>query len=210
MDGVENGPRPAGQLPGPMAPAIASTAQALIDDMPFGNGSRTHPAAAPPRQVFRREGEYWTIAYDGIVCRLRDVQGLRLLARLLLSPGQRISALQLLDLVHGMRQETPAAATAPVDLTAGSPAAGNGRFAPCEPSGLSDGPAAERARVNVTRAIKAALQRIGAHHPTLRAHLSSTVRTGSTCVYLPDPRVPVAWEIVLVTTALAVNGWDEA
>jgi AAA ATPase domain len=52
---------------------------------------------------------------------------------------------------------------------------------------------AERARVNVTRAIKAALERIAEHSPSLGRHLAATVRTGTFCSYQPDPRVPVTW-----------------
>jgi DNA-binding PadR family transcriptional regulator len=55
--------------------------------------------------------------------------------------------------------------------------------------------AAERARVNVTRAIKAALERIAKQSPTLGRHLSLTIRTGTFCAYQPDPRVPVTWSI---------------
>jgi DNA-binding PadR family transcriptional regulator len=53
--------------------------------------------------------------------------------------------------------------------------------------------AAERARVNVTRAIGAALERITEHSPTLGRHLRVTIRTGTFCAYQPDPRVPVTW-----------------
>ena len=52
---------------------------------------------------------------------------------------------------------------------------------------------AERARVNVTRAIKATLERIAEHSPSLGRHLAVTVRTGTFCSYQPDPRVPVTW-----------------
>jgi tetratricopeptide (TPR) repeat protein len=52
---------------------------------------------------------------------------------------------------------------------------------------------AERARVNVTRAIKATLERIAEHSPSLGRHLAATVRTGTFCSYQPDPRVPVTW-----------------
>ena len=55
------------------------------------------------------------------------------------------------------------------------------------------GSVAERARINVTRAIKSAMQRIGDADPALAAHLGATVRTGTTCVYLPDPRSPMEW-----------------
>ncbi|TMK86170.1 MAG: hypothetical protein E6G44_04335 [Actinobacteria bacterium] len=55
--------------------------------------------------------------------------------------------------------------------------------------------AAERARVNVTRAIKAALVRVREHSPTLGKHLQVTVRTGTFCSYTPDPRLPVSWKV---------------
>jgi hypothetical protein len=57
------------------------------------------------------------------------------------------------------------------------------------------GAAAERARVNVTRAIKSAVERIEAHSPHLGAHLRATIRTGTFCSYRPDPRVPVRWDV---------------
>jgi predicted ATPase len=55
--------------------------------------------------------------------------------------------------------------------------------------------AAERARVNVTRAIKSALTRIDEHSSALGAHLEQTVRTGTFCSYRPDQRLPVAWQL---------------
>jgi tetratricopeptide (TPR) repeat protein len=57
------------------------------------------------------------------------------------------------------------------------------------------GSASERARSAVTRAIRHAAARIRKHHAALADHLDRTVRTGTCCVYLPDPRVPVSWKI---------------
>ncbi len=54
---------------------------------------------------------------------------------------------------------------------------------------------AERARVNVTRAISAALKKIAAQHPALGEHFAHTIRTGTFCSYGPDPRAPVEWEV---------------
>jgi tetratricopeptide (TPR) repeat protein len=51
----------------------------------------------------------------------------------------------------------------------------------------------ERARVNVTRAIKAAMDRIRDHSPALDAHLAATIRTGTYCSYSPDPLAAVRW-----------------
>jgi hypothetical protein len=54
---------------------------------------------------------------------------------------------------------------------------------------------AERARISVTRAIRGAMERIGDASPTLGAHLAATIRTGTFCVYLPDPRAPITWVV---------------
>jgi len=45
--------------------------------------------------VFRREGEYWTVAFDGVVARLKDSKGLRDIALLLATPGREVAALDL-------------------------------------------------------------------------------------------------------------------
>jgi hypothetical protein len=55
--------------------------------------------------------------------------------------------------------------------------------------------ASERARVNVTRAVKSTLARIAANSPALGRHLEKTVKTGTYCSYEPDPRIPVNWQL---------------
>lgn len=50
---------------------------------------------APAQYVFRREGEYWTIVFEGSVVRLRDSKGLRYLAQLLQRPGCKQRASEL-------------------------------------------------------------------------------------------------------------------
>jgi hypothetical protein len=54
-------------------------------------------AVAPEvgRNVFRLEGEYWTVSYEGAVVRLKDTKGLRHLARLLAHPGREFHATDL-------------------------------------------------------------------------------------------------------------------
>jgi hypothetical protein len=59
----------------------------------------------------------------------------------------------------------------------------------------STGTPAERARVSVTRAIRAAIERIAEQEPGLGAHLDATVRTGTFCSYVPDPRAPIHWQL---------------
>ena len=51
---------------------------------------QAHPAVSrsrPDEYVFRREGDYWSVAFEGHTVRLRDLKGLRYLARLLADPG---------------------------------------------------------------------------------------------------------------------------
>ena len=47
--------------------------------------------------------------------------------------------------------------------------------------------AAERARVNVTRALRTAIDRVTEHDPGLGHHLRTCVRTGTFCAYEPGP-----------------------
>jgi tetratricopeptide (TPR) repeat protein len=45
--------------------------------------------------VFRREGDYWTVIFEGHTVRVRDLKGLRYLARLLADPGREYHVLDL-------------------------------------------------------------------------------------------------------------------
>ncbi len=54
---------------------------------------------------------------------------------------------------------------------------------------------AERARVNVTRALRATLKRIAGYDEQLGAELERCVHTGAFCVYEPDPRCPLRWTV---------------
>lgn len=71
------------------------------------NHSPSHeepPAASrlpsPALNVFRKEGDYWTIAYQGTSFRLRHLRGLDYVARLLRHPGVEFLALDLLTPAH--------------------------------------------------------------------------------------------------------------
>ncbi|MEA2223352.1 MAG: hypothetical protein QOH83_1728, partial [Solirubrobacteraceae bacterium] len=54
---------------------------------------------------------------------------------------------------------------------------------------------AERARVNVTRAIRSTLKRIAGYDAQLGRELELSVRTGAFCAYEPDPHYPLGWTI---------------
>jgi hypothetical protein len=128
---------------------------------------RAHPGAVTDNSIFRREGEYWTIAYGGIVCRLRDTAGLRCLAFLLGRPGARVAALELVRAYAPNRAQGRRTTTRETEL----------------------------ARVSVTRSIRAAMRRITTHNASLVAHLRATIKTGAHCSYAPDPRLPVPWHL---------------
>jgi len=51
--------------------------------------------------VFQREGDFWTIAHDGKLSRLRNIKGLGYLAHLLARPGERIHVIDLVAAVEG-------------------------------------------------------------------------------------------------------------
>jgi tetratricopeptide (TPR) repeat protein len=54
---------------------------------------------------------------------------------------------------------------------------------------------AERARVNATRAIRATLRRVEEHDPRLGRLLARSIRTGTVCIYEPDPDHPIVWTV---------------
>ena len=193
--------------------------------------------------MFRQEGEYWTIAYQGRVVRLKDAKGLRLLARLLADPAREFHATDL-EATEGAAMPRGSRGRAEGDeldarrdlgdagalLDATAKAAYRTRLdelqAEVEDAEGCNDPAraakaqterdflvaelaravglggrdrrasshAERARLNATRAIRAAMANVARANPELGRHLSTTIRTGRYCSYTPDARAPIAWE----------------
>jgi tetratricopeptide (TPR) repeat protein len=189
--------------------------------------------------VFRREGDYWSVSFDGHTVRVRDLKGMRYLARLLADPGREY---HVLDLVAA---ETGSDAQVDSSRAAGLPRAALGdagegldaqakdayrrrlteieddleqarAIGDAERAAQADAErdflvqelgrafglggrdrraasASERARAAVTRAVRQAMTRIAEHHPQLGQHLSRTIRTGTYCAYVPDPRAPTDW-----------------
>jgi hypothetical protein len=56
-------------------------------------------------------------------------------------------------------------------------------------------PEAERARVNATRTLRSALDRISRAAPRAGAHLHASIRTGQACRYEPAPGGPSGWDV---------------
>lgn len=232
--------RAAGQLGmGALASRVAAMASTAT-----GRANRLSPLpreeTAPDENVFRLDGDSWTIVYDGREVRIHDTKGMHHLARLLRHPGQELHVTELA--AGGTAEAQPAAGGiaggARPDLGDAGPLLDarakaayrsrlrelrgdldearrfndtgraervgrelellTGELARATGLGGRDRRAsrhAERARVNVVRTVRAALERIVAAHPALGQHLSHTVRTGFFCSYSPDPRVPISWTV---------------
>jgi hypothetical protein len=69
--------------------------------------------------VFRREGEYWSVAFQGQTIRLRDLKGLGYLARLLARPGRDFHVLELVADATGGAVDVGADAQAGLTISLG-------------------------------------------------------------------------------------------
>jgi hypothetical protein len=219
------------------AVALAAVMSASVDEPEAVAGVSGH--------LFRREGEFWTVRYEGSVTHFKDIKGLRYLAQLLGDPGREFLAADLETAGSAAEQPTPSAARwVPGELSvrpdlgdagelldARAKAAYKARLGDlaaeleeaerCGDPGRATQAAAEReflvrelaravglggrdrraashaerARLNVTRAIRAAMANLARANPPLGAHLAATIRTGRYCSYTPDPRAPITWEL---------------
>jgi len=70
------------------------------------------------------------------------------------------------------------------------------------------GSASERARLSVTRAIKATLEKIAENHAALAEMLARSIKTGTFCLYNPGSRYPVEWEFGAPSSGIAGLGSD--
>ena len=218
------------QAPPSVAPPVHVEDHDAVDEPPVAS-----------LNVFRREGDYWTVTFEEHTVRVRDLKGMRYLARLLADPGREYHVLDLvaaetgrsaqLDSSHAAGSGLPRAAfgDAGESLDTQAKDAYRRRLAEidddleqaraigdAERAAQADAErdflvqelarafglggrdrraasASERARAGVTRAVRQAMTRIAEHHPQLGEHLSRTIRTGTYCAYVPDPRAPAHW-----------------
>jgi len=228
-----------------VTPPNSSTREFAREAQPVVSPQTFAQRPTPMVSIFRQEGDYWTIAYQGNIFRLKHLQGLGHIAHLLRHPGQEFHVFDLATATtkntadppftgspgltglgteaHGLgdageildsqaraayqrrlrelREELEEAqafhdtgrtasaqreiAFLTHELAAGVGLGGRNRKAAS---------AAERARINVTKRIKAAIAKIAEHSPTLELYLTTTIRTGLFCSYTPDPRIPVSWD----------------
>jgi tetratricopeptide (TPR) repeat protein len=64
----------------------------------LGHDDVRHQLGVPPvtgANVFRREGDFWSVIFAGQLVRVRDLKGMRYLARLLADPGREFHVLDL-------------------------------------------------------------------------------------------------------------------
>jgi hypothetical protein len=179
--------------------------------------------------VFRREGQYWTLSYDGEIIRVRHVRGLTYIAELLRHPHRDLPALVLATADVGVIPAPESRAAGRI-LDDESRAAYKRRLdelrndlAEAEERGAGEhaavlrqeidalardlrraigrggrdrrsGSTAERARLNVSRAIATAIKSISTQHRGLGAYLQRTIRTGTSCTYAPGLEALVDWQ----------------
>jgi len=204
------------------------------------------PEPTTSDDIFRKEADFWTIAYEGNVFRLKDSKGLHFIAYLLGNPNKECHVSEIMAAVEGALEAPaalPSARRAELDVShSGLGDAGPmldakakveyrhrlsdlqseleeartfndlGRVARAEQEiefitgelarslglGGRDRRAAsgtDRARQNLTKAIKATMKRIAKANAPLGRHLSSTIKTGIFCSYSPDPRHSGSWQL---------------
>lgn len=221
--------------------------QSVLDEPPVVAVPPSTPEAQSEpivgRYVFRQEGEYWTVAYAGRMCRVKDMKGLAYVAFLLRHASQSVHVTELLHLgTAGNDAETRAGrfeegmvtrkglGDAGVVLDTRAKAEYRQRLADLHAeleqarvfndSGRAEraqheidsitseltgavglggrdrrvASDAERARVNVARSITRVLEKLRDVHPELARHLSTTIRMGAFCTYMPDASITEPWE----------------
>ena len=171
-----------------------------------------------PGAVFRPDGDFWMLAFDGKAVRLNGAKGFHDLSQLLGQPDAPIHCLELAGRWTEPRGDAPVLddrarrelgarvreLQGTIDEADASNDLGRAQAAReeldrigatlSEALGLHGrsrrlGSAAERARSAVTWRIRNAIRKIGAAHPPLGRHLDNAVRTGTYCAYSPEKKV---------------------
>jgi hypothetical protein len=172
-----------------------------------------------------RDGDDWLLSAGLERVRLRDSRGIHYLRALVASPGRDIPALELAggggslvapdaelidDAARHAYRNRLIELDAELDRAdrAGDPEraerAEAERRAILNELRRSTGlrgrprltsPEVERARVNVTRTLRATLDHIAQRAPKAAAHLHASIRTGRTCCYQPAAGGPARWSV---------------
>jgi predicted ATPase len=171
----------------------------------------------------RREGDLWTITYDGATVHLRTSKGLADIARLLAAPGTDVHCLDLAGAVVEDRstgeviddrarreyEQRVRELYAEIEEAEADADLHRADRARAELDAIVDHLTAalglggrarrhtdsvERARSAVTQRIRSTVKRLRSSHPSLAAHLDASIQTGIYCRYRPER--PTEWSIV--------------
>jgi TolB-like protein len=172
------------------------------------------PAAWPVANVFRREGDTWTLVFDHNAVRMPDLRGLHDVAKLLARPGGETSCAELAGLLvvsaglekadsrslHEYRERLreleealeEASQSGLVERAEALEAERDKILRELKAAtglggeGRRAGGTGEKARTAVTWRIRHAIRKITAVHPALGRHLEVSIRTGAFCSYAPE------------------------
>jgi TolB-like protein/tetratricopeptide (TPR) repeat protein len=177
-------------------------------------------AEASAGAIFRHEGDFWRIEFDGLTVQLTDQKGFHDLARLLERPDREIHCLELANrpdesgradrvLDDRARREIEARVRElqrEIDEADAANNRGDAERARGELDQIAEllagtlglhgrsrrlGSGAERARSAVTWRIRSAIKKIATTHPRLGRHLENSLKTGTFCAYQPE--TPIEW-----------------
>ena len=173
------------------------------------------PAAHGDRPAFEAHGDVWALSYRGECAHVKDSKGIRDLARLIATPGEAVSSIDLARdaassptpsmAIDARARESVRARISALDgeIEDAERAADTERAARARAErdgvlerlaadlGIRGRPgsladAAESARKTVSTRIRDAIRRIDTVHADLGDHLRAAVRTGIECVYDPS------------------------
>lgn len=186
-------------------------------------GRRPEPAATTGESstnVWKRDGELWTITFDGSTVHVRTSKGLADIGRLLATPGVEVHCADLAGVaveerstgevidersrreyeerVRELQAEIEEAEADADHARADRSRAELDAIVDHLTSALGLGGRArrhtdgvERARSAVTQRIRSTTKRLRDVHPSLVAHLEASVHTGTYCCYRPEK--PTSW-----------------
>ena len=136
----------------------------------------------------------WCVGRDGALRMMPSMHGLAHLRALIEQPGVDLSAIDLWDAVHATNGDSGTGTL--VDQQALAEHRERLKEDPPAPEERDDSTErSERARADVRRAIRTALARLELHDGEVAHELRTTIRTGATCRYEPDPFRPVEWHL---------------
>ena len=90
--------------PPSLQPVASSLSQSSVPS-PQSLSSPVPSPQLPASTLFRPEGEYWTVSFAGMTCRLKDARGLHYIAQLLHQPHQEVHVISLFTTSADLSEE---------------------------------------------------------------------------------------------------------